>query len=199
MTKITNHTRGPRIFNVRVNDQNEQVVVGPGQTSQDVELMNPEDRVLKGMHEAGEISLDGKRAVIYKDADAIVEARAEHEKQRYEIQQKEKELAEREAELRVQQDVVQKMYREAAELAGQTLADPLPPGTDTEGGAESEEARRRAGVDQEQARKAGGPGQGGSDLKRQEAQKRLQQAGHAGHQGQERQGQERQGQERPKG
>jgi hypothetical protein len=130
MTVITNHTKGPRVFNVKVKgteDQVEQVVVGSGQTSPDVDLVDPEDRVLVGMHEAGEISLDGKRAATYQDRDAISEARTEHEKQLYEFRLKERDLAEREAELRAQQDIVQKMYREAATQAGQLLADPLRP------------------------------------------------------------------------
>jgi hypothetical protein len=163
MTVITNHTKGPRIFNVKVKgteDQVEQVVVGPGQTSPDVDLIDPEDRVLVGMHEAGEISLDGKRAATYQDRDAISEARVEHEKQLYELRLKERDLEEREAELRAQQDIVQKMYREAATQAGQLLADPLPPGTDTKGGKESEEALRRAGVDPKAQGQQGQQGQG---------------------------------------
>jgi hypothetical protein len=186
MTKITNHARGPRFFNVKgEGDQASQLVLAPGQTSEDVELVDPEDRVLVGMHRLGEISLDGRRAKELSGKDEISEARQEHEKALAELRQKEAELAYRESELAVKMDKFQQLRREDAQRAGALLADPLPPGTDTEGGAESEEALERAGVDLEQARKA--KGQGAQEVRRPpEPQRRPQQAPHNPQQGQER-------------
>jgi hypothetical protein len=188
MTKITNHARGPRFFNIKgEGDQASQLVLAPGQTSEDVELVDPEDRVLVGMHRLGEISLDGRRAKELSGKDEISETRQEHEKALAELRQKEAELAYRESELAVKMDKFQQMRREDAQRAGALLADPLPPGTDTEGGEESEEALERAGVNLEQVKKAKGQGQGAQEVRRpQEPQRRPPQAPHNPQQGQER-------------
>jgi hypothetical protein len=188
MTKITNHARGPRFFNIKgEGDQASQLVLAPGQTSEDVELMDPEEKVLIGMHQLGEISLDGKRAKELFGKDEISEARQEHEKALAELRQKETELAYRESELAAKMDKFQQMRREDAQRAGALLADPLPPGTDTEGGEESEEALERAGVNLEQAKTAKGQGQGAQEVRRpQEPQRRPPQAPHNPQQGQER-------------
>lgn len=198
MTKITNHTRGPRFFNAK-SESGKPVrhILAPGQTSPDLELFKPDDRVLMGMHETGQISLDGKRPQVFAERDQLAEARKDHDQRLQELRQKEQELSVKEAELNARFDKLAQLNREAAELAGAVNADPLPPGTDTEGGPEAEEARKRAGVDQDQAKKGQGIQQEikrPAEARQHEAQRRPQQAPH---QGQER-GHER-GQERPKG
>jgi hypothetical protein len=173
--KVTNHSRGPRTFNRRVGEnQVDQIVVLSGQTSPDFEPVDAEDVVTAALFESGEISIDGKRAKSLGDFDKLAADRVEHDKRLAELKAREAELLAKETELRSQQDRFQQLQREAAMAAGNTpgLADPLPPGTDTKGGKESEEALRRAGVDPKVAQQAS-PSEGGADAKaRQEAHAR---------------------------
>lgn len=170
MTKVTNHSPGPRVLNVDNGLKNakgerviEQVTVLPGQTL-DVNLHDQEHPVFVGMVESGQLALDGKRAKGLAEFDKLASDRAAFEKERQELAKRQAELSDRESELRSQQDVFQRLQREAAAKAGATpgLADPLPPGTDTKGGKESEEALRRQGNDPREAPKAP-PSEGGAD------------------------------------
>lgn len=169
MTKITNFSRGGRLFNRVIgkrpdgSPQTEQFLVLPGQTSEDVELADREDPVFVGMFERGEIGVDGKRGGELKEFDRLAADRAKHEEELAKFRKREAELATKEAELAAREDIVQKSLREAAMRAGATpgLADPLPPGTDTTGGEESKRALEDQGIDPAKAGKVpsseGGP------------------------------------------
>lgn len=170
MPKITNYAAGPRVLNVDNGLKNakgetviEQVTLLPGQTL-DVNLHNPDHPVFTGMVESGQLAVDGKRAKGLAEHDKLASDRAAFEKERLELAKREAALADRESELRSQQDIFQRLQREAVAKAGATpgLADPLPPGTDTKGGKESEEALRRQGNDPREAQKAP-PSEGGAD------------------------------------
>jgi len=170
--ELRNKSPGARIVNRDTGRKNqagdkigEPVLVMPGQVLNDFTPVNPDDPVFVGMCESGDLVLDGKHASKQLDAEAkLNKEREELDKKSRELQQQFHELARQREELKHLRNPMDVSNREAAMIAGTMpgVADPLPPGTDTKGGKESEEALRRAGLDPKEAQGAN-PATGGAD------------------------------------
>jgi chaperonin cofactor prefoldin len=168
--ELKNNSPGARIVNRDTGRKNqagdkvgEQVLVMPGQVLKDFTPVNPDDPVFVGMCEDGQLVVDGKNASKSSNAEAeLAKRREELDKQAYELQKQANELARQREELKHLRNPMDVTNREAAMIAGTMVADPLPPGTDTKGGKESEEALRRAGIDPKEAQGAN-PATGGAD------------------------------------
>lgn len=126
MAKVKNTSPGPRTVQAKLgNDQVETITLRPGE-EREIDLVNEDDPVLQGMVKNRELLIGSTE---------------------------EKELSDEERraldEEKFRTDPHLRDNRERAQAAGNTpgYADPLPEGTDTEGGEEAAEARRNAGVD----------------------------------------------------
>lgn len=144
MPKIKNVSPGVRTINVIVDDTPMSLPIYPGQEL-DVEVVNPDDKVFRGLVDSRQLLVDEGGAS--DERIQIAQQRQELEEQRQELDRREAELAVREEEVKHQRNPMLRDARQAAAIAGHTpgLADPLPPGTDTRGGEESKRALEQMG------------------------------------------------------
>lgn len=146
MTTVSVSPRvGPRTFQVRVGNTVQTRVVNPGEEV-DLDLVDPEDPVLVGMADTGEILIGGGKA---KGTSKVA---AEAEELKSQLAEAQKKLAAIEAErdaLRFKLDPNAIETRDRLEAAGRTpgLADPLPAGAEDAEGEETQQAREATGAD----------------------------------------------------
>jgi hypothetical protein len=145
MPKIKNVSPGVRTVNAIVDDVPMSVPIYPGQELE-VEIVNPEDRVFKGLVDSGQLVVDGGAA---NERSKLAQERQQLEEKRLELDRREAEIAQEELSAVHRRNPMLRDARQAAAIAGHTpgLADPLPPGTDTEGGEESKRALAEAGYE----------------------------------------------------
>lgn len=171
--EIRNNSKGGRVLNRDTGQKRpdgskvgDQFFLGVGATTpKDFVLLDENDPVFRGFVESGDLSVDGGRSGSRKEEDALSKQRDELNKRKFELDKQQAELDKQREELRHMRNPMEVTNREAAMIAGTLVADPLPPGTDTKGGKESEEALKRAGVDPKTAQSAN-PATGGADAKR---------------------------------
>jgi hypothetical protein len=142
MPKIKNVSPGIRHVNAVVDDAPATVSIYPGQEL-DVELVNPEDKVYRGLVDSGQLVEGGTETERAK----LSQERQQLEEKKADLDRRESELSVSEEERKHQKNPMLRDARQAAAIAGHTpgLADPLPPGADTEGGEESKRALENMG------------------------------------------------------
>jgi hypothetical protein len=167
MAKIQNASRGTRVVHVKHEQGHRAVLLEPGQSVENVEVVNPEDPVFQGMVEKRELIVDGGKQT-RRQAEARLE---EVTKRQGDLQgELEKLNAERQVletalnEKLHQNDPKFRDDRQAAMIAGNTpgYADPLPRDTNRDSDPKVLEAQ---GHDPEEVKKAD-PARGGIDAQK---------------------------------
>ena len=74
--KVTNNSGAPRGFNVMVNKQPQMVLLQPGETMEDVTLVNPKDEAFLGMVKTRDLLVEDAPAV-QKSAEKVADVPTE--------------------------------------------------------------------------------------------------------------------------